>query len=91
MNTEKTYGPIPDREGVWEWYDETGRLLHVSVCDVGVKGVFVWLRVYYLGGYYNIEDSLMAAPDDEHFDKCEWPERWGGFVCTLEQARKLES
>lgn len=62
----------PDKEGIWEWFDEDGNKRLVSVCNVAAKLGEVYLRVYWWGGYYSIEaDERRAA---------EWPDRWGNYI-----------
>jgi hypothetical protein len=69
----------PDKPGIWEWFDEDGtkRLVNVCDCTHGVSPIY--LRVYFWGGYYNVNDEgadSIFAP----FDKAEWSDRWGRFV-----------
>lgn len=71
----------PDKEGLWEWTDDNGNVRVVNVIDVGYESP--WLRVYYLGGYYNVHDECIGTPDEE-YSKAEWPDRWGRYLGTLE-------
>lgn len=72
----------PNKEGIWEWFDENGKKQLVSVINVGKDEDTVWFRVYYLGGYYNVNDEWIGTVDEE-FGKSEWPDRWGKYVCEL--------
>ena len=72
----------PNREGMWEWYDENGIKTIVPVIDCGNPIDTVWLRVYHLGGYYNVNDEAIGTPD-EPYCKAEWPDRWGNYVGEL--------
>lgn len=82
----------PDRPGIWEWFEEDGTKRLVEVFDVAAKlreatgHAEQYLRVYWWGGYYNVE-----AMDDGVFDmegnkignyhfEAEWPDRWGNRV-----------
>jgi len=69
----------PDKEGVWEWFDDTGNKKLVLVCDMGKLIGEQWLRVYWCGGYYNVIDGI---PDSEYPDinKSDWPMRWGKYI-----------
>lgn len=73
----------PNKEGIWEWYDETGKKQLVSVINVGKEVDNCWLRVYYLGGYYNVHDNWVGT-EDEEFGKAEWPDNWGNYVGDLD-------
>lgn len=64
----------PDQSGVWEWFDENGVKQLVEVFDVASSFCKKqWLRVYFRGGYYNVND-------EDQFCKTEWPDRWGKFI-----------
>lgn len=62
----------PNKAGVWEWFDANGVKQNVYVCDVGTANS--WFRVYWWGGYYNV--------NDDEGGKSQWPDRWGKFVAT---------
>jgi hypothetical protein len=69
----------PTTEGIYEWYDDDNRIRLVSVVDCNPKDGLSdkpWLRVYFAGGYYNVNDECMGT-EDEEFSKAEWPDRWG--------------
>jgi hypothetical protein len=69
----------PDREEIWEWFDEDGTKRLVHVCNVGID--VPYLRVYWWGGYYNVNDEHdPEAPEYDHHIKAEWPDRWGNYV-----------
>ena len=61
----------PNKPGIWEWFNDEGKKLLVSVVDVGYGTPY--LRVAWWGGYYNVNDE-----DDDN--PSEWPDRWGNFV-----------
>ena len=75
----------PDREGIWEWFEEDGTKRLMAVYDVAkdlraVNGSEPpYFRAYWWGGYYNVADSPEEVEGDP-FCKSEWPERWGNFV-----------
>ena len=69
----------PTSPGIWEWYDEKGIKRLVEVVVVGAGHPFAYLRVYFWGGYYNVNDE----PEDPGYEwagKAEWPDRWGNRV-----------
>ncbi len=71
----------PDKEGIWEWFEEDGTKRLVDVCNVASKSNDVYLRVYWWGGYYNVNDEHdPEAPQYDHHLKAEWPDRWGNYV-----------
>ena len=72
----------PDKEGLWEWIDDDGKVQIVNVINVAKELNDVWLRVYYLGGYYNVYDNWIGT-EDEDFGISEWPDRWGRYVGIL--------
>ena len=48
---------IPKSEGVWRWKrTDDGREFDLPVYNVGAPTCELYLRVYFLGGYYDIED-----------------------------------
>lgn len=69
----------PNEPGIWEWFDEDGTKRLVEVVNVCSQVEDQWLRVYWWGGYYNVNDEAMGTPD-EPFMKAEWPDRWGNRV-----------
>lgn len=73
----------PDREGIWEWFEEDGTKRHVVVYNVGKLLGTLYLRVYWWGGYYNVNDEP-EDPGYEWASKAEWPDRWGNFVAKLD-------
>jgi hypothetical protein len=65
---------IPDRSGVWEWFNASGEKKLVSVVNCEPDPAHKpYLRVYFWGGYYNVCDS--------EYNSCEWPGPWGDWVC----------
>lgn len=71
----------PDKEGIWEWFEEDGTKRLVAVCNVSKPLKEVFLRVYWWGGYYNVNDEHdPEAPQYDHHMEAEWPDRWGKFV-----------
>ena len=72
----------PWKEGIWEWFDESGTKQLVNVINVGKDVNTTWLRVYYGGNYYNVHDEWIGT-EDEDFGKSEWPDRWGCYVSEL--------
>ena len=71
----------PDKTGVWEWFEEDGTKRLVHVCDVGIPIGQQWLRVYWWGGYYNVNDEHDPEhPEHDEYTKAEWPDRWGKYV-----------
>lgn len=75
----------PNREGIWEWFEEDGTKRLVHVCDVAKDlrqenpDEKPYFRVYWWGGYYNINDEEVGT-SHEQCTKAEWPDRWGNFV-----------
>ncbi len=69
---------IPDREGIWEWFEKDGTRRLMTVVDVELSTrEQPWLRVYWWGGYYNVADN----PNNPGlFGKREWPDNWGKRV-----------
>lgn len=71
----------PTCPGIYEWYDDNGSKRLVEVVDV-CKGMLpLYLRVYFAGGYYNVNDE--HDPENPQYDeltKAEWPDRWGNRV-----------
>ena len=67
----------PDKPGIWEWFDSDGTKRLVEVFDIfdHCPECKPYLRVYWWGGYYNVNDV-----GDGPFDKAEWPDRWGNYV-----------
>lgn len=72
----------PNKEGLWEWFDESGKMQIVNVINVGKELDTLWLRVYYLGVYYNVHDEWVGT-EDEDFGNAEWPDRWGNYLGVL--------
>ena len=48
---------LPNKEGVWELFTADGERTLACVYDVGKKAGFEWLRSYWKGGYYNLEEG----------------------------------
>ena len=71
----------PDQNGIYEWFEQDGTKRLVEVVDV-CKGMFPpYLRVYWWGGYYNVNDEHDALnPQYDELTKAEWPDRWGNRV-----------
>ena len=75
----------PDKAGIWEWFEEDGTKRLVSVCDVGVDTPY--LRVYWWGGYYTVNEVVNEPIYDCDMKQVrtinrppEWPDRWGAYV-----------
>ena len=75
---------LPDKPGVWEWFEEDGTKRLVSVCDVGIRKPN--LRVAWWGGYYSARERTedifgsvggkwVVTQKDVHYE-AEWPDRW---------------
>lgn len=48
---------IPTSEGVWRWRrKDDGREWELPIYNVGAPLQELWLRVYFLGSYYDIEE-----------------------------------
>ncbi len=71
----------PDKAGIWEWFKEDGTKVLVEVCNVGAWGK-PWLRVYWWGGYYNVNDETATSGDKGPFYQSQWADRWGNYVGT---------
>ena len=67
-----------NRPGIWEWFDENGirRLVEVFNCSPPNRNPY--LRVYWWGGYYNVNDEYDLENSTYH--KAEWADRWGERV-----------
>lgn len=78
----ETYKMKPNKEGIWEWFEKDGtkRLVHVCNCEQHPQAP-PYLRVYWWGGYYNVNDEHdVESPEYDYQIKAEWPDRWGNFV-----------
>ena len=76
----------PNRQGIWEWFEEDGTKHLVYVCNAmkNIPHSVPWLRVYWWGGYYNVNDEHdPETPQYDKYTKAEWPDRWGKFVNEL--------
>lgn len=73
----------PNKVGLWEWTNDGGEVITVPVVDVGGNIGVQWFRVYYRGGYYNVNDEEIGTPDEE-YSKAEWPDRWGNYVGVID-------
>lgn len=75
----------PNKPGIWEWFEEDGTKRLVSVLNIEHNPECPpYLRVYWWGGYYNVNDE--HDPDAPEYDwaiKAEWPDRWGSYVAPL--------
>jgi hypothetical protein len=70
----------PNKPGIWEWYDDTGTKQFVSVVNVECDPSYPpYFRVYFRGGYYNINNEAVGTWEEE-FSLAEWPDRWGYYV-----------
>jgi hypothetical protein len=70
----------PNKEGIWEWFDDQGVKRLVDVANVEFdKSRPPYLRVCFWGGYYNVHDECVGTWEEE-YNKAEWPDRWGSFV-----------
>ena len=88
--TEKINNMKPDKAGIWEWFEEDGTKRLVSVCDVGEPMGEQRLRVYWWGGYYDVNDRTediygyvnreWAVVEKDVHHPAEWPDRWGNYV-----------
>ena len=71
----------PDQSGIWEWFEEDGTKRLVDVVDVCKGFCPQYLRVFWWGGYYNVNDEHDAEhPEYDEATKAEWPDRWGKRV-----------
>jgi hypothetical protein len=71
----------PDKEGIWEWFDTDGTKRLVHVCNVIPSRKEPYLRVYWWGGYYNINDEINPCdPGGNNCAKQEWADRWGKYI-----------
>jgi hypothetical protein len=83
----------PDREGIWEWFDELGRMRLVDVVNVAPDVTSQkHLRVAFWGGYYDINDDVHDIVDEkgnvvikDNKTFAEWPDRWGRYVGTRDE------
>ena len=69
----------PNQSGIYEWFEEDGTKRLVEVVDVCKGFCPQYLRVYWWGGYYNVNDEWIGT-EDEEIGKSEWPDRWGNRV-----------
>ena len=89
----------PDKDGIWEWFEEDGTKRLVHVCNVAAKLGEVRLRVAWWGGYYDVHDRIedtyksgtggkwVVAEKDVHYE-AEWPDRWGKYVGPSESVNR---
>lgn len=73
----------PNKSGVWEWIDDNGikRLMAVYNVLANCPNAKPYWRVYFWGGYYNINDETDPCdPNGNNCNKQEWSDRWGNFV-----------
>ena len=82
----------PEKEGVYEWFSNSGEKTIVCVCNVAPKnlGFAPHLRVYWKGGYYNVYDEEIGT-EWEGFCRAEWVNgTWGKYLGTLEQWKDFD-
>lgn len=73
----------PTSPGIYEWIDDNGNTRLVEVVDVCKGFVPQYLRVYFAGGYYNVNDEHDPQhPEYDWATKAEWPDRWGNRVAN---------
>ena len=72
----------PNQSGIYEWFEEDGTKRLVEVVDVCKGFCPQYLRVFWCGGYYNINDERDAEhPEYDEMMKAEWHlGRWGNRV-----------
>jgi len=72
----------PDRAGIWEWFEKDGVRRLVEVVNCAVPNDPPHLRVYWWGGYYNVNDEHDAEhPEYDHLTKAEWVHgTWGNRI-----------
>ena len=74
-----------EEEYIEGWVEARGHKQLVEVIDVSTDlrkfypNEPVYLRVYFWGGYYNVNDDAVGTPEEEYC-KAEWPDRWGEYV-----------
>ena len=80
-------GPKPNKEGIWEWFDESGNRRLVDVVNVEHDPSRPpYLRVAWWGGYYNITPESHDLIDSKgkvcgnYTFPAEWADRWGTYV-----------
>jgi hypothetical protein len=70
----------PNIPGIWEWFDNKGIKKLVEVVNIRPdKNQPPYLRVYWWGGYYNVNDEEIGTIV-EKYCKSEWPDRWGNRI-----------
>jgi|ERR1035441_426876 hypothetical protein len=72
----------PNRAGIWEWFDKDGTKRLVAVYNTEHNPQCPpHLRVYWWGGYYNVNDEHEAEhPEWDWASAAEWADRWGNYV-----------
>ena len=83
----------PDRPGIWEWFEADGTKRLVEVFNVnsqpleGEEPSKAWLRVYWWGGYYNMNQETNDLVNirgevvmEDYVEEAEWADRWGNRV-----------
>jgi len=80
---------LPEKEGVYEWFTETGKRVLILVCDFGsIKHPY--LRVYMGASYYNIKDEKTGVPEHP-IHKAEWTSgTWGKYMGKEENFKESE-
>lgn len=70
----------PNKEGIWQWKDNRQGNVLVAVYDCSAKKDNSHLRVYWWGGYYNVNDESVD-PEFADYDRAEWTNGlWGDYV-----------
>lgn len=73
----------PNCTGIYEWHDSNGKKRLVVVVDVRASpNCLPYLRVYWWGGYYNVNDDPQEGLGSP-FGKAEWPDSWGNRVADI--------
>lgn len=81
----------PNSQGIWQWFDKDGIARLVEVYNVG-NDKRPHFRVFFWGGYYNINDEHLSLVDTQGKDcgkftfKAEWPDRWGDRVGDIQNS-----
>ncbi len=80
----------PDKAGIWEWFDNDGTKRLVTVVNVEHDASRPpFLRVYWWGGYYSVNDERHPNVSEEDWiAKTEWPDRWGNYVGPNDSAKE---
>jgi hypothetical protein len=77
---------IPNKEGVYEWFEPNGIKRLVYVCDVSKPLCEGDLKVCWWGSYYSIVDEDTGNGFDR---KAEWSTgEWGNYVGPFESFKE---